>query len=136
MRCFNRRSVDRDLASRASTAEANVLSSSRRATASVCVGARRARRRSSLEGPALTDLPRIYADFNNVDEDGRLRLNVRGALDDIARVPEPLQTGDRAARPESTSDGARPGRRPRRHRMALRRERSTARLSARRTGTG
>ena len=29
--------------------------------------------------------PFLYADFNNADPQGRLRLNVRGTLDDLAR---------------------------------------------------
>jgi len=48
-----------------------------------------------MERPAMNELPRIYADFNNADEDGRLRLNVNGALDAIARLGDPLKAGDR-----------------------------------------
>ena len=33
----------------------------------------------------MTNKPSIYADFNNTDPQGRLRLNVRGARDDLAR---------------------------------------------------
>lgn len=49
----------------------------------------------------MSELPRIYADFNNVDENGRLRLNVQGALDDIARLAVPLLAGDQV----TLSDG-------------------------------
>jgi hypothetical protein len=49
----------------------------------------------------MSDLPRIYADFDNVDEDGRLRLNLKGALDDIARLADSLRAGD----PVTLSDG-------------------------------
>lgn len=33
----------------------------------------------------MTSKPSIYADFNNADAQGRLRLNVRGTFDDLAR---------------------------------------------------
>lgn len=34
----------------------------------------------------MSDLPRIYADFNNADAAGRLRLNVAGSLADLDRL--------------------------------------------------
>jgi len=37
--------------------------------------------------------PRIYADFQNADEQGRLRLNCRGTLDDLHRQQVTLSPG-------------------------------------------
>ena len=39
---------------------------------------------------SMRDLPRVYADFNNSDPAGRLRLTVAGSLPDLARFePRP-----------------------------------------------
>jgi hypothetical protein len=37
--------------------------------------------------------PTIYADFNNADPDGRLRLNCAGTSDDLARKEVHLEEG-------------------------------------------
>jgi hypothetical protein len=37
--------------------------------------------------------PRIYADFNNADTSGRLRLNCVGTIEDLARQGVMLHTG-------------------------------------------
>jgi hypothetical protein len=37
--------------------------------------------------------PRIYADFNNADSKGRLRLNCAGTLEDLARQQIQLRPG-------------------------------------------
>jgi hypothetical protein len=34
----------------------------------------------------MTSLPAVYADFNNADSRGRLRLNCRGTQDDLIRL--------------------------------------------------
>jgi hypothetical protein len=44
----------------------------------------------------MTGEPRrftIYADFNNADSDGRLRLNIRGSLADLERIGSDLAPG-------------------------------------------
>lgn len=46
--------------------------------------------------------PRVYADFNNADAQGRLRLNCVGTIEDLARQQIVLQEG---ARLLLTSDG-------------------------------
>lgn len=43
----------------------------------------------------MSDLPRIYADFNNADVAGRLRLNVAGSLADLDRVRDLVEPGSR-----------------------------------------
>jgi hypothetical protein len=37
---------------------------------------------------------RIYADFNNTDEQGRVGLNTVGSLEDLKQYGETLQEGD------------------------------------------
>jgi hypothetical protein len=37
--------------------------------------------------------PRVYADFHNADPQGRVRLNTRGTLDDLARQQVSLSDG-------------------------------------------
>jgi hypothetical protein len=37
--------------------------------------------------------PRVYADFHNADPQGRVRLNARGTLDDLARQQVALSDG-------------------------------------------
>jgi len=37
--------------------------------------------------------PRVYADFQNADEQGRIRLNTRGTLDDLSRQRVTLSDG-------------------------------------------
>jgi hypothetical protein len=37
--------------------------------------------------------PRVYADFHNADPQGRVRLNTRGTLDDLARQQVALSDG-------------------------------------------
>lgn len=37
--------------------------------------------------------PRVYADFQNADSQGRLRLNCRGTLDDLHRQQVSLSQG-------------------------------------------
>jgi hypothetical protein len=37
--------------------------------------------------------PRIFADFNNCDQEYRIRLNAVGSLRDIAMLPAPLTDG-------------------------------------------
>jgi hypothetical protein len=39
------------------------------------------------------NLPRVYADFQNADAKGRLRLNAAGTLDDLARQKVQLRDG-------------------------------------------
>jgi hypothetical protein len=41
----------------------------------------------------LRERPRIYADFNNADLDGRLRLSVAGAAADLENFHPPLKSG-------------------------------------------
>lgn len=44
----------------------------------------------------MTATPRrykIYADFNNADPEGRVRLNVRGSLADLERIGADLTSG-------------------------------------------
>jgi hypothetical protein len=41
----------------------------------------------------VNDPSMVYADFNNVDEQGRLRLNVQGALRDIEHQALALHDG-------------------------------------------
>ncbi len=38
-------------------------------------------------------LKRVYADFNNADAQGRLRLNCRGTIEDLAQQQITLQDG-------------------------------------------
>ena len=38
-------------------------------------------------------IPRIYADFNNCDKEGRVRLNCIGSRDDLERLGIPLEEG-------------------------------------------
>ena len=38
---------------------------------------------------------RIYADFHNADEQGRLRLNCVGTIEDLARYRVELQDGEK-----------------------------------------
>jgi hypothetical protein len=38
-------------------------------------------------------LPEIYADFNNLDDDGRIRLTTVGSITDIARLGIQLRDG-------------------------------------------
>jgi hypothetical protein len=35
---------------------------------------------------------RIYADFNNCEEDGKVRLNSRGSLDDLSQVKNKIRS--------------------------------------------
>lgn len=55
--------------------------------------------RTSYVGPELAALwtimepTRIYADFNNADARGRLRLNGAGTLSDLRRLGEALHEG-------------------------------------------
>lgn len=37
--------------------------------------------------------PRVYADFQNLDDDNRVRLDARGTLDDLARLGLSLSDG-------------------------------------------
>lgn len=39
------------------------------------------------------NFPRIFADFNNADEQGRLRLNCVGTIEDLSREKIKLQDG-------------------------------------------
>jgi len=41
----------------------------------------------------MTSKPKIYGDFNNADELGRIRLSVAGAEEDIARLGLTLKEG-------------------------------------------
>ena len=41
----------------------------------------------------MTAAPRIYADFNNADSSGRLRLNIAGSQADLATLGERLMPG-------------------------------------------
>ena len=41
----------------------------------------------------LNNKLRVFADFNNADEEGRLRLNCIGTIDDLARQKVELQDG-------------------------------------------
>lgn len=42
---------------------------------------------------AKADIPRTYADFNNADLEGRLRLTVAGARSDLLRLANEPQPG-------------------------------------------
>ncbi|MBO0700470.1 MAG: hypothetical protein J2P46_18880 [Zavarzinella sp.] len=37
--------------------------------------------------------PRLYADFQNLDDEGRVRLNTQGTLQDLARLNRTLTDG-------------------------------------------
>ena len=39
------------------------------------------------------DIPKIFADFNNVDKNGKVRLNTSGSLKDIQRLQIDLKEG-------------------------------------------
>lgn len=39
--------------------------------------------------------PRVFADFHNADEQGRLRLNCLGTIEDLARQQTQLTNGQR-----------------------------------------
>ncbi|MCU0549974.1 MAG: hypothetical protein MUC48_11555 [Leptolyngbya sp. Prado105] len=40
-------------------------------------------------------LSRVFVDFHNADEQGRLRLNCIGTIEDLARQQEDLENGQR-----------------------------------------
>ena len=39
------------------------------------------------------DIPKIFADFNNADKNGKVRLNTSGSLKDIQRLQIDLKEG-------------------------------------------
>ncbi|MBD2293209.1 hypothetical protein H6G06_06845 [Anabaena sphaerica FACHB-251] len=41
----------------------------------------------------MNNILRVFADFNNADENGRLRLNCIGTIEDLARQKIELQDG-------------------------------------------
>jgi hypothetical protein len=41
----------------------------------------------------MSELPQIYADFQNADANGRIRLNCVGTVNDLARLSLPLSEG-------------------------------------------
>jgi hypothetical protein len=41
----------------------------------------------------MKELPKIFADFNNADKQGRVRLNTAGSIQDINEIPNGLSVG-------------------------------------------
>ncbi len=41
----------------------------------------------------MTELPKLFADFNNADQHGRVRLNTNGTFADIKRLSLELKEG-------------------------------------------
>ena len=47
---------------------------------------------------------RIYADFNNCEENGKVRLNTNGSLNDLLQVKKQIHTGTQEAGSNTTKD--------------------------------